>query len=60
MEELSRSFDEFRLYFVNGTCNSLAHECARLVSREILVEEWLIIPPGLRATANDDCNPTHG
>jgi ribonuclease HI len=60
MEELNRSFEDFSLCFVNRICNRLAHECAGLVSRENLVEEWLIIPPCLRATADADCNPSHG
>lgn len=44
-EDMSRSFEELHLRFwridqaVN--CNKLAHACARLVSRDIEVEEWL-------------------
>jgi len=48
MEDLSRSFEAFDLVFINRKCNRFAHECARLVSRDNPVEEWLITPPGLR------------
>lgn len=57
--ELSRSFEVFRLCFAHRTCNRLAHVCARLVSRDNPVEEWLIIPPGLRDTYKEDCNSSH-
>lgn len=59
MEELSWSFEVFRLCFAHRTYNRLAHECARIVSRDDPVEEWLIIPPGLRDTYQNDCNSAH-
>jgi hypothetical protein len=59
MDELSRGFESFDLCFIYRDCNRLAHECARLVSRENPVDEWLVTPPGLRDIAHDDCNPAH-
>jgi hypothetical protein len=49
----------FVLRFTRRTCNRLAHECARLVSRENPVDEFLVIPLGLRDIAQDDCNIAH-
>ena len=60
MSELSRSFDFFELCFTHRTCNRLAHECARLVSRENPMVEWLIILPVLRDIIDNDCNLAHG
>ena len=60
MDGLSRSFEAFDLMFISRDCNRLAHECARLVSHENRVEEWLIIPPGLREIVEMDCNLVHG
>jgi len=37
----------------------LAHECAKLVSRDRPVEEWLVPPPALQDIANNDCNHVH-
>jgi hypothetical protein len=34
MDDLSRSFVDFRLNFINRDCNKVAHECACMVSRE--------------------------
>lgn len=59
MNELSRSFEVFDLCFTYRACNRLAHECARLVSRENPEEEWLVTPLGLRDIAHDDCNPAY-
>lgn len=59
MEFLSRSFEAFDLCFVSRNCNKLAHECARLVSRDNQVVEWLMTPPELRAILDTDCNPVH-
>jgi len=59
MQDLSRNFEAFSFCFVSRTCNKLAHECARLVSRENPVEMWHIIPPGLQGTVDLDCNPAH-
>ena len=59
MTELNWSFEYFSLCFVSRTCNILAHECARLVSRENPVGEWLITPPGLRDLVVSDCNAAH-
>lgn len=56
MESLSRSFDDFNLCFISRACNKIAHECARRVSQDHQVEEWLITPPGLRDMLNEDCN----
>lgn len=57
MEELSRSFQDFKFCFVSRTCNFAAHECARLVSRNSQVVEWHVPPPGLADIINSDCNP---
>lgn len=59
LEDLSGSFKGFKFCFINRKCNKLAHECARLVSRNSQVEEWLITPPRLRDIADFDCNPAH-
>lgn len=59
MEELSRSFEDFRLSFISRVCNKVAHECACMVSPDILVVEWLITPPVLRDIINADCNPVY-
>ena len=60
MDGLSRCFEAFDFMFISRDCNRLAHECARLVSHENRVEEWLIIPPGLREIVEMDCNLVHG
>jgi hypothetical protein len=60
LADLSWSFDDFSLCFASRTCNRLAHECAKLVSRENPVVEWLITPPGLRVIADADCNTALG
>jgi hypothetical protein len=39
IDVLSRSLDEFSFFFSNRSCNRLAHECAKLVSRTHQVEE---------------------
>lgn len=59
MESPSRSFEGFKLLFVSRNCNNLAHECARLVSRDVQVEEWLITPSELRDAETLDCNLAH-
>jgi ribonuclease HI len=57
MEDLSRSFEDFRFSFISRVCNKVAHECTRMVSRDNQVVEWLITPPGLRDVISTDCNP---
>lgn len=59
MEDLTRSFEAFELIFISRDCNRLAHECARLVSRDNQVVEWLITLPGLRGIVDNDCNSFH-
>lgn len=59
MEVLSRSFDAFSFCFIGRNCNKLAHACARLVSRDNQVAEWLLTPPGLADIRANDCNPIH-
>jgi hypothetical protein len=59
IHDLSRSFVDFNIVFSNRNCNSLAHECAKLVSRNNLVEEWLERPPSLRGILETDCNHVH-
>jgi hypothetical protein len=59
IEILSRSLYDFSLIFSSRSCNSLAHECAKLVSRSHLVEEWLVPPSGLRGIIENDCNHVH-
>jgi hypothetical protein len=59
IEILSRSLYDFSLIFSSRSCNSLAHECAKLVSRSHPVEEWLVPPPGLRGIIENDCNHVH-
>lgn len=61
MEDTSQSFEAFDLSFVSRDCNRLlAHECARLVSQNKPVDEWLITPLGLKEIVDTDCNPFHG
>lgn len=59
MEVLSWSFEDFVLIFINRSCNKVAHEFAKLVSRDYPVVEWRITPPVLRGIIADDCNPHH-
>jgi hypothetical protein len=56
IKEISRSFDEFDLMYASRTCNRLAHECAKQVSREHSVEEWHVIPHALMDLLAQDCN----
>jgi hypothetical protein len=58
IQDLSRSFVEFSFVYSSRECNRLAHECAKLVSRNNLVEEWLEPPPGLRGIMEAECNPS--
>ena len=51
IDDLSRGFVNFSFVFSSRTCNKLAHECAKLVSRDRSVEEWLV-PPALRGIAD--------
>ena len=60
MEDLSLSFEAFDLMFIPRNCNRLAHECARLVSNEHQVVEWLVTPLGLRHIVDADYNRVHG
>lgn len=60
MDGLSRSFEALELMFISRNCNILAHECARLVSRDNQVEEWHITPLGVRDIVDSDCNLVHG
>jgi superfamily II RNA helicase len=57
--DIDRRLDDFSLIFSNRSCNSLAHECAKLVSRSHPVEEWLVPPSGLRGIIENDCNHVH-
>jgi ribonuclease HI len=57
IKEISRSFDEFSLVFSSRSCNRVAHECAKQVSREHRVEEWQAAPPALTDLLAKDCNP---
>jgi hypothetical protein len=41
MEDLSRSFEDFRFSFISRVCNKVDHECTRMVSRDNQVVEWL-------------------
>jgi ribonuclease HI len=59
IEALSRSLVDFSFIYSSRSCNMLAHECAKLVSRNNPVEEWLVPPPGLWAIINTDCNHAH-
>ena len=59
IDDLSRCFVDFSFVFSSRTCNKLAHECAKLVSRDRSVEEWLVPPPALRGIADSDCNHVH-
>ena len=45
---------------IDPLLHQMAHECARLVSCNRPVEEWLITPPALQDIISDDCNPLHG
>jgi ribonuclease HI len=56
IKEISRSFDEFDLMYASRTCNRVAHECAKRVSREHSVEEWHVISPALMDLLAQDCN----
>lgn len=56
IEVLSRSLADFSFSYSSRTCNLLAHECAKLVSRNNQVEEWLVPPPGLWGIIESDCN----
>ena len=60
MEDLSLSFEAFDLMFIPRNCNRLAHECARPVSNEHQVVEWLVTPLGLRHIVDADYNRVHG
>lgn len=59
IDDLSRSFVEFSFNFAGRECNRLAHECARLVSCNTLMEEWLIPPSSLGDIIADDCKHVH-
>ena len=59
INDLSRSFVEFDLFFSNRSCNRLAHECVKLVSCTRSVEEWLIPPLALQEIMYADCNHVH-
>jgi superfamily II RNA helicase len=61
IDDLSRGFVDFSFVFSSRTCNKLAHECAKLVSRDRSAEEWLVPvpPPALRGIADNDCNHVH-
>jgi hypothetical protein len=54
IEDLSRSLADFSFTFSSRSCNMLAHECAKLVSRSNLVEEWLVPPPSLWGIISSD------
>jgi hypothetical protein len=58
IQDLSRSFVEFSFIYSSRECNTLAHECAKLVSRNNLVE-WLEPPPGLWGIMEAECNPSY-
>jgi ribonuclease HI len=58
IQDLSRSFVEFSFVYSSRECNTLAHECAKLVSRNNLVE-WLEPPPGLWGIMEAECNPSY-
>lgn len=54
---MCRGFDEFTLSFAPRQCNRVAHVCARQVSREEPVGEWLTNPPlALQNLIYQDCN----
>jgi len=57
--DLSQNLSDFSFIYANRMCNRLAHECAKLVSRTNLVEEWLVPPPVLRGFIHADCNSAH-
>lgn len=59
IDDLSRGFVEFSFSYASRLRNKLAHECARLVSRSALVEEWQIPPPCLGGIIAEDCRHVH-
>lgn len=57
IKALSRGFMDFSFVFLPRSCNRVAHECARLVSREQTSEVWHLEPPAaLRHLLDQDCN----
>jgi ribonuclease HI len=55
IKDLSRSFDEFSLLYLNRSSNRVAHECAKRVSKEHRVEKWHVAPPALVNLLVEDC-----
>jgi ribonuclease HI len=56
IRELSVSFVDFSLVYVNRACNSVAHTLAKKVSDGNRVGEWQLAPTCIANLLTEDCN----
>ena len=56
IREISASFLDFSLVYVNRACNHVAHTLAKQVSDGNRTGEWQLAPSGIANLLTEDCN----